>query len=89
LLYALRWKHNARPPDVELVLVRERNPPVWFRQHSAFKSPASSRAMTSRRWCCVACAGDRTAAMGSRACGLHWCVQTLLVFVIGGLGYFR
>jgi hypothetical protein len=30
LLCALRWKHNATPPDVELVLVRERNPPVWF-----------------------------------------------------------
>lgn len=30
LLYALRWKHKAEPADVELTLVRERNPPVWF-----------------------------------------------------------
>jgi hypothetical protein len=30
LLYALRWKHNATPPDVELVLVRERNPAAWI-----------------------------------------------------------
>jgi hypothetical protein len=30
LLRSLRWKHNARPPDVELVLVRERNPSAWF-----------------------------------------------------------
>jgi hypothetical protein len=30
LLYAIRWKHNAVPPDIELVLVAERNPPTWF-----------------------------------------------------------
>jgi hypothetical protein len=30
LLYALRWKHNATPPDIELVLVAERNPPIWY-----------------------------------------------------------
>lgn len=30
LLYALRWKYKALPADVELTLLRERNPPVWF-----------------------------------------------------------
>jgi hypothetical protein len=30
LLYALRWKHRATPPDVELVLIGERNPNVWY-----------------------------------------------------------
>jgi hypothetical protein len=25
----LQWKHNATPLDVELVLVRKRNPTVW------------------------------------------------------------